>query len=279
MAPLRPTQNVRLDASNQHHTLNEHFTNTTRVPACDHCIYFRGFVYRALHKPTDLEKLLTVRHNNLTRGPRSLHSIAIEEELIEARDHAKYLAWWRSRHPITAAAAIHEAEKAARNLGLYATESDTLTSWIEGSTKEELLSWLERNGNEEDDMETLRHEGIFDLREYVTTRRSGMKAQKARAKKCTATTSTAEPSPLTKSSTTIKKPDSRTDIITQRVQAHASVKPPQAALRQREELTRRYDSMKTPLLKDELRQRGIRPVPSRKANVITLLVEDDKKRV
>ncbi|KAJ4350710.1 hypothetical protein N0V95_004496 [Ascochyta clinopodiicola] len=277
MAPVPYSQNVRLDTTHEYRTRNDHFIDATRTPACDHCAYFKGFVHRSIHEPADNDRLLVKRYNNLARGPRSLHNIAVEEERIEARDHADYMAWSRSRYTSAAAAvaadATHETEKAVVSNGLYAKESDTLTTWIEESTKEELLSWIERNGNEKDDIEALRHEGIFDLRKYMMHRRTKKPASKAKAQKSTATTQ------HTSSPAHNKTPDPRADATARRIQAYTSVKPPQAARRQREELTRWYDAMKTPLLKDELRKRGVKPVPSRKVDVIALLVENDKKGV
>lgn len=62
-----------------------------------------------------------------------------------------------------------------------------------------------------------------------------------------------------------------------RLRAHESLKPPQASLRERDELQRWYTRKKAPGLKDELRQRGIRPVTSKKVETIGVSVENDKK--
>jgi hypothetical protein len=272
---MAPSTNIHTKLSNptrQHLPLPTHFTPTSRTPSCDHCTYFKGTVYRSLHPPTDPDQLLLTRHNNLAQGPRSLLNIALLEEAIEAREHNKYMAWSRSLHAAAEveAAAVKEAEKAAQKQGVYARPSDTLTGWIEGSTKEELLAWLERNGDSKDDMEVLRFEGIFDLREYILHRRRGQR-ETLSAKKVII----AEQKVMKEGK---KKGDPHRDVTAQRLRDHTSVKPPQAALREREELARWYDSKKAPELKDEIRLRGIRPVPGRKADMVVVLVEDDKKR-
>ncbi|KZM25518.1 uncharacterized protein EKO05_0008942 [Ascochyta rabiei] len=272
MAPLPHSQNFHPKAADRHRTLNEHFTDTTRVPACDHCTYFKRFVYRSLHEPTDSNQIL-IRQHNLARGPRSLHSIAVEEERIESREHQNYMDWSRSRHTVAAAAANEGAETAVEGMDLYAEESDIATSWVEGSTKEELLAWLERNGNERDDMETLQHGSVFDLREYMMHRRSNETASMVNVQQSIATAQLPSSSPPL----LVKTPEPRATLLRQRIKAHTSVKPPQAALREPEELTRWYNALKVPLLKDELHQRGIKPVPSKKSNIVALLVEDDTK--
>ncbi|KAF2627214.1 hypothetical protein BU25DRAFT_469657 [Macroventuria anomochaeta] len=276
IAPFNSSHNMRPEAY-RHHPNDPHFIHTERVPACDHCIYFKGIVYRSLarqHLTSD--DLLVTRYDKMANEPRSLQSVALKEEAIERREHAKYVAWSRSLAAVSIEAQAREAEKMAKSVGLYTVASDTLMQWIDTSTKEELLAWLEKNGDERDNMDTLRHEGIFDLREYFLNRcdakrairKKATKKSPAKAKDLSVRADSTQP--------VVKKPDPRRDAIEQRLQAHKSLKPPQAALRERDELRRWYDSKKAHDLKDELRERGIRPVPSKKVDMIVLLVEDDK---
>lgn len=267
MAALHSTHDMHPDSHQHHCSLGGHLIPTTRTPACDHCTYFKGVAYRTQTRLTDPDQ----GPPKPLERPRSLLSIALEEEATEKREHAKYLFWSRSTHPIPSVAQTLEAKNVAKSLALYTEQSDTLTTWIESSTKEELLAWLSRNGNENDDMDTLRHEGIFDLREYVLHKRSSRavpKSQKSAVAKSTT---------LPAGEKEMKHTTPRLEALERRLQNHASIKPPQAALRQREELTRWYESMKAPVLKHELRARGVRPVPGRKGDMVIALVEDDKK--
>ena len=79
----------------------------------------------------------------------------------------------------SAAVETKGADMMAKSVGLYAEQSDTLTQWIESSTKEELLAWLGWNGNDGDNLDSLHQEGIFDLREYILTLSNNGKVQKA----------------------------------------------------------------------------------------------------
>lgn len=75
----------------------------------------------------------------------------------------------------------------------------------------------------------------------------------------------------------VEKPKAQREKTERRLKAHKSLKPPQAALRERDELRRWYDSKTASALQDELRKREIKFVWGRKAEWIQLLVEDDKK--
>ncbi|KAL1605464.1 hypothetical protein SLS59_003266 [Nothophoma quercina] len=112
-------------------------------------------------------------------GPRSLLRVAIEEETVERREQTKYTAWIRSMAAASAAVETKGADMMAKSVGLYAEQSDTLTQWIESSTKEELLAWLGWNGNDGDNLDSLHQEGIFDLREYILTLSNNGKVQNA----------------------------------------------------------------------------------------------------
>jgi hypothetical protein len=171
-----PPFHMRLDIQRQHRTFSTHFTHPPRIPACDHCTYFNGIFYRSLSRQhLNNEEELATRHNNLAPGPRFLLSVVLEEVIIEKRSHAQYMAWSRSTQAIDMEAKTHETNKTAKSIMMYSEKSDTLSAWIEGSTKEGLLAWLERNRNEGDDMTTLRQESIFDLRKYIMHRSNNKK--------------------------------------------------------------------------------------------------------
>lgn len=277
MAPFNSTHKTRPD-THRHHALGPHFTHNDQSRVCDHCTYFKGIVYRSAarqHLTGDGE--LVTRYNNTASGPRSLESIAKEEEAVGRREHAKYIGWSRTLGAGLAAAAAREADKLMTSGDVYAEKSDTLMQWVAGNTKEELLGWLEKRGDEGDNMEELRQKGIFDLREYILNRRNAKKATKKMPPAAEYVSVPANANQLSSSSAKTKKPNTRCDATEQRVQAHKSLKPLQAALRAREEPKRWYDSKKAPGLKDELRQRSIRLVPRKKVDMIELLVEDDKK--
>lgn len=275
MAPFQYSRNSRPDVG-RHCPHDAHFTHAGRVPGCNHCTYFKGIVYHSIsRRQLSGDDEATVRHDNMTKQPRSLLSVALEEEAIEKREHTKYMAWSKSLVDVVATSQSRSVNETARSTGLNATESNTLRRWIEGSTKDQLLAWLERNGDESDDMSILLREGIFDLREYMMNKRNRKKV--AKVQKTPAARSDRASADLTKPSSCTKSGGPHRDTIEQRLQAHRSLKPPQAALRERDELRRWYDSKRAPELKDELRHRGIRPVPSKKVDLVRSLVEDDKK--
>lgn len=250
-----------------------HFKLNEQVPACDHCTYFKGIVYRvAVRYGLTGENEVTVRQNNMASRPRSLESIALVEEAYEQRYHAKYMEWCKSITTRTTATPMRTAGETARETtALYSEESDTLTRWIESSTKEELLAWFAKHGTEQDDLDNLMHMGIFDLRHYIVERRNAKKT----TKKSVAPPKHGDISDGTsKLSAAAAKAQAARKAL---VQKQTSIKPPQAALRQREELRRWYDSKKAPELKEEVRYRGIIPVPKRKHDMIDVLVADDKK--
>lgn len=109
------------------------------------------------------------------------------------------------------------------------------------------MASLERNGNEGNDVSALYHEGLFDLREYVANRhmnktlRMTKKIQKVIAAKLTAMSylrmaQNLHPCHTTRKAIHVLIPF--LDAVAQRPKAHTSMKSSQAALRQREELTR-----------------------------------------
>lgn len=257
---------------NKLHLKDAHFRDANQACACDHCTYFKGIVYRsAIRQQLTGADELAVRKNNLAMGPRSLESIALREEVIEKRDHARYLEWCCSRTPIGDTPAVRPLTKVNKSTDLYTEPSNTVAEWLASSTKEELLSWLQKRDNLRDNMEELRQMGIFDLREYILCRQH---AQNAPKKATISSHGNAEPS-----SPEPKKQNAKPSSADLRLQAHKNLKPPQAALRQREELRRWYECRRVPELKDECRQRGIKPLPNRKADMVTVLVEDDKRGV
>lgn len=276
MAPLGSSYCMRPDERNPYPS-EPHFKDTARACACDHCSYFKGIVYRiAVRQQLTGDEELAVRNKNLAAGPRSLESVALAEEAVEQREHAKYMAYSQSQGALRDASSTAALRMKAQNTDLYIEQSDTLTRWIETSTKEELLSWLEKRGNERDDMDELRQEGIFDLRDYILHSRHAQKTPKNPKAASHSSRSCAKPSQQSPPPE-VKKRNVRAIVAGLRVQAHESLKPPQAALRQREELRRWYDCRKVPDLKDECRQRKIRPVPATKVALVAVLVEDDKK--
>lgn len=66
------------------------------------------------------------RCNNMKRGPRYLESIAIAEDAIEKREHAKYMQSTQALSTATVAAQVQEAKK-TKSHELYYEKSDTLS--------------------------------------------------------------------------------------------------------------------------------------------------------
>lgn len=266
------------DTSNLHHSV-PHLSDAPRDFACDHCTYFKGVVYRAaIRQQLTGDEELVVRSNNMVSGPRSLESIALAEEEIEMREQAEYMAFCQSRTAINDVLLTNTSMKAAKKTSSYSEPSNTLAQWLETSTKEELLSWLEKRNNTRDDMDKLRQAGIFDLRDYILHSRHARPTPKksaAPSRKSSADAATTGQSCIPE----LMKQSAQSIACGLRLQAHKSLKPPQAALRQREELRKWYECRKAPELKDECRQRGLRPLPAKKAAMVEALVEDDKKGV
>ncbi|KAJ4379560.1 hypothetical protein N0V86_004741 [Didymella sp. IMI 355093] len=169
--------------ANQFHPQTPHFTNTERTTACDHCMYFKGLVYRS-HVQSHLigHDRAVMRYNNMSEGLQSLKSMAAQEAVIEERWHAKYLAWCRSMQNVNDAAQPKRTKTPINGKDLYNDCSDTLTQWLEISTEEE-LSFLKNPDSKDDDMDELRQEGIFNLCEYIR----GHRSCKASPKKAIAT--------------------------------------------------------------------------------------------
>jgi hypothetical protein len=232
-------------------------------------MYFKGVIYRLHVQSRHIgDDRAVMRYNSMSKGLRSFESVAAQEAVIEKRRHAKHLAWCRSTQNVGDAVQPERTETTIDGEDLYNDCSDTLTLWLESSTKEE-LSFLKNRDKKDYAMDELRQEGIFDLREYIR----GHRSRKASPKKAVATGSHVS------ASGAVKKPNAQREVFEPRRQAHKSLKAPQAALREREELRRWYDSKKALAWHDELRKRGIRPVPGRKVDMVQLLVEDDKRVV
>lgn len=257
---MRPTNNLSRPKTS-------HFTSSDRAAACDHCTFFKGIVHRSHAQRRLGDDTLTTRSNNMLEEPRSLESIALQEAVIEKRDHAKYMKWSQARVNANLSAERKEGDGTEISTDKYTEQSDTLAQWLEHSTKEELLSFLRSRNDDNDNMDDLMYEGAIDLREYILGNRNAKKTPK----NAIATVSHIA------ASGAVKKPNAHREKTEQRLQAHKSLKPPQAALRDREELRRWYYSKQAPALQDELRKRGIKPARGRKADMINRLVEDDKK--
>ncbi|KAH6613871.1 hypothetical protein C7974DRAFT_66085 [Boeremia exigua] len=257
-----------------------HFDDQDRASPCDHCLYFKGIVHRcAVRQNLTGEDEQVTRRNNLMQGPRSLESIALAEEAIEQREHARFMSWSRSRAAITNVPPPKYPRNKAKGVNHFAGESDTAEKWLNNSTKEELIAWLEKRNNPQDNMDELRRAGIFDLREHILHRNTAQPTRKPSTAYPIAAPVRAEHNDTATASPQDKKSSSQKNVFDQRIQAHKSLKPPQAALRQREELRRWYAQSKAPELRDELRQRGIKPMHKIKVDLIEMLVEDDKKEV
>ena len=118
MAPVDSPYTMRSDLDRDHF-LEPHFNQTEQVAACDHCIYFRGIVCRSTIKQnlTDDDEIIT-RYNNMADGPRSLLSVAIEEETVERREQTKYTAWIRSMAAASAAVETKGADMMVKSVVL-----------------------------------------------------------------------------------------------------------------------------------------------------------------
>jgi hypothetical protein len=156
----------------------------------------------------------------------------------------------------------------------HAEQSKTLTQWLGQSRKAELLSLLR---NRTDNLDKLTQEGAIDLREYILASPDATKEPKRTQKKTVVAAKNVTATHVAASGA-VKKWNVG-EVTERRLQTHKSSKPPQAVLRERDELRSWHDSKTTPALKDELRKRVIRFVRGRKADSVQLLVDDDRKAV
>jgi hypothetical protein len=251
---------------------HKHFRHTGKGGVCDHCTYFKGIVWRTLSRrdPVNLDGLRSgIAINTYTEGallaPRSLESVALEEEAIERAQHDAYTKWCASR--IISVVDIRVKKPKAA----YAADivSSTLRDFINTSSKDDLLHWLRtRDSNTKgDDFSNLQFLSVLGIRDYILSGRY-TNCKSGKGKKRTDSNSEAEDNePVRK--------------ITKKVRVGVSnvlLKPAGAARTSREVLQDWYEGKMAPELRAEVSRRRIKPVPSRKADLVAVLVDDDEPR-
>jgi hypothetical protein len=133
------------------------------------------------------------------------------------------------------------------------------------------MTWLRNQGSntDADDFSNLRFLSVLDIRNCILSGRyTNRKARNGKGKKRASSASEEEnDEPIRKIA---KK--TATDV------GKMLLRPAGAAQNSREALQEWYEGKKAPELKAEVSRRGIKPVPSRKVDLVALLVDDDEPR-
>jgi hypothetical protein len=178
------------------------------------------------------------------RVPRSLEPIAIEEEKISKAQHAKYLHWCSTSQP----KAPIDPGLARKSKRKYAadTESTYLHDTLNSMNKDQLIAWLKQKNQDVDseDIRDMQYQSMEEIREYIIKMRGTVVPQTKKAK--------------LSDGKVLKAPS---DVVIRVKQALAAL----------------YKESKAPELKAEVSRRGLRPVPTKKADMVKVLVRNDLK--
>jgi hypothetical protein len=265
--------NFDSEAEAKRESLHAHFKHQGVQEPCDHCIYSKGVVWDALSKPPEAKPIKAAAAEDedeivpepAGRIPRSLESVAIEEDIREKKQHPKYMRWCdteRAKVPIDTLLA--RKRKYAAD-----TPSTAVVDILNSMSKEQMISWLKkkRDGDSIKENKALedsqRHaigkekenKNTEDTQDEVNDEIDDMQYQ--------------------------SMDDIRAYILRTRgqvPQAEPQKKKAKTLLRALKNVADRkawYEKNKAPELKAEVTRRGIKPVLSKKANMVEVLVRDD----
>jgi hypothetical protein len=141
--PIYTPENSSLKDDAEDENLHPHLRYERNQAPCDHCLYFKGIFYRVLSQsnasPAENKKLASPPPAHPSEPPapkappRSLASIATEEEILKLSQHSHYLQW-RTTFLASAPLNLDLAKKSKREYGAV-LPSTALTTKLNSMSK------------------------------------------------------------------------------------------------------------------------------------------------
>jgi hypothetical protein len=241
--------------ASEREALHPHLKHSRGQEPCDHCIYFKGIAWRVLNShredPTKapLPDTATIEGEEPAadipaRVRRSLESIAIEEEKTSKAQQEKYLHWCetsQAKVPIEPGLARKPKRKYAAD-----TESTYLHNTLNSMNKDQLIAWRKQKNQDVDseDIRDMQYQSMEEIREHIIKTRGTVVPQTKKAK--------------LSDGKVLKAPSG---VVIWGKQALAAW----------------YEKNKAPELKAEVSRRGLWPVPTKKADMVEVLVRHNLK--